>query len=147
MALLELAEKFGDHAFFVGNYRDIDADPMRVAEIADELGRSDDHRYWLTIAADAGNISAMRDLIEIYEDEDILRCWSWVYLSQLLGEDLTQDSHYAIHENGSLYDDDVGGPMFVDGVDGIKLPPLESDQDQQARTNAETLLNRINMTN
>lgn len=147
LALLDLAEKFDDHAFFEGNYRDVDAHPMRIAEIADGLGRSDDRRYWLAVAADTGNIGAMRESIKNHENEDPLRCWTWVYLSQLLGEDLTQDNHYAIHENGSLYDDDIGGPMFVDGVDGIELQPLESGQDQQAKTNAESLFNRMNMTN
>lgn len=147
LALLDLAEKFGDHTFFEGDHQNVDANPIKVAEIAGQLGQSTEHRYWLTVAADAGNIAAMRELIESYEKEDLLRCWTWVYLSQLLGKDLTQDNHYAIHENGSRYDDDVGGPMFVDGVDGIELQPLESDQDQQAKTNAENLLNRMSMAN
>ena len=146
LAILDLAEKFGDHAFFEGDYRDIDADPMRVAEIADELGRSDDHRYWLTIAADSGNISAMRELIEKYDDEDLLRCWTWVYLSKLLGNDITQDHRVAIHDDGSSYDDDVGGNAHVIGEDGIDLPILESEQDSLAKADAETLFNRINMT-
>lgn len=146
LALLDLAEKFGDHAFFEGDHRDVDANPMRVAEIAGELGRSDEHRYWLAVAADAGNIGAMRELIESYEKEDILRCWTWVYLSQLLGEDLTQDRYVAIHDDGSDYDDDVGGTVNVVGDDGINLPPLEADQVHLAKTNAETLFNRINMT-
>ena len=112
---------------------------MLVAEIARELGRSDEHRYWLTVAANAGNIGAMRELIESYDDKDLLRCWTLVYLSQLLGEDLTQDRHYAIHEDGSRYDDDVGGSMFVDGEEGIDLPSLESEQDTLARNAAEKL--------
>lgn len=146
LALLDLAEKFGDHAFFEGDHRDVDANPMRIAEIAGELGRSDEHRYWLAVAADAGNIGAMRELIESYEKEDILRCWTWVYLSQLLGQDLTQDRYVAIHDDGSDYDDDVGGTVNVVGDDGINLPPLEADQVHLAKTNAETLFNRINMT-
>ncbi|MDP3087600.1 MAG: hypothetical protein Q8M99_05370 [Methylotenera sp.] len=147
LALLDLAEKFGDHAFFEGNHKNVDANPMRIAEIAENLGRPDEHRYWLNVAAEAGNITAMRELIESYEKDDLLRCWTWVYLSQLLGKDLTQDLHYAIHEDGSRYDDDVGGPMFVDGEDGIKLPPLESDQAHLAKTNAETLFNQMNIAN
>lgn len=139
LALLDLAEKFDDHSFFEGDHRDVDADPIRVAEIAEELGRSDARRYWLTVAADAGNIGAMREVIESYEKEDILRCWTWVYLSQLLGKDLTQDRHYAIHEDGSRYDGDVGGSMFVDGEEGIDLPSLESEQDNLARNAAEKL--------
>lgn len=147
LALLDLAEKFDDHAFFESNHQDINTDPMKVADIARELGRSKDYRYWLTVAADSGNIGAMRELIEIHEKDDPVRCWTWIYLSRLLDKDLTQDNYYAIHENGSMYDDDIGGPMFVDGVDGIELQPLESDQDQQAKTNAGSLLNRMSIAN
>lgn len=143
LALLDLAEKYGDHAFFEGDHRDVDADPMRVAEIAEELGRYDQQRYWLSVAADAGNIGAMRELIENHEKADLLRCWTWVYLSQLLGEDLTQDRHYAINEDGSDYDDDVGGAAYVGGEAGIKLPLLEAGQDHLARANADILFNQI----
>lgn len=88
----------------------------------------------------------MRELIESHEDEDLLRCWTWVYLSQLLGQDLTQDRYVAIHDDGSDYDDDVGGTVNVVGDDGVNLPPLEADQVHLSKTNAETLFNRIKMT-
>ena len=146
LALLDLAEKFDDHTFFDGDHRNVDANPMRIAEIAGELGRFDEHRYWLTVAADAGNIEAMRELIESYEKEDLLRCWTWVYLSQMLGKDLTQDSYDAIHDDGSDYDDDFGGSLNVVGDDGLELPPLEVDQAHLAKTNAEILFNRMNLT-
>lgn len=146
LALLDLAEKFGDHAFFEGNHKNVDANPMRVAKIAENLGRPDDHRYWLTVAADAGNISVMRELIKIHEKDNPIQCWTWIYLSKLLGKDLTKDNYYAIHENGSWYDDDVGGPMFVDGEEGVDLPLLESEQDSLAQANAQALFNRMKMT-
>ncbi len=146
LALLDLAEKFDDHAFFESDHRDVEADPMRVADIAKELGRSEDYRYWLKVAADAGSLSATRKLIKIYEKDDPIQCWTWIYLSQLLGKDLTKDNYYAIHENGSLYDDDRGGPMFVDGEEGVDLPLLEPEQDSLAQANAQALFNRMNMT-
>lgn len=147
LALLDLAEKFDDHAFFESDHRAIDVDPMRVADIAGELGRTEDNRYWMTVAADAGHIGAMRELIESYEKDDPLRCWTWIYLSQLLGKDLTKDHYEAIHDDGSYYDDDVGGNLHVIGEDGIDLPILESEQDSLARANAEALFNRMNTTN
>lgn len=147
LALLDLAEKFDDHAFFESDHRDVDADPMRVADIARELGRPEAYRYWLTVAAEGGHIGAMRELMENYEMDNLLRCWTWIYLSQLLGKDLTKDRHYAINEDGSEYDDDIGGNMFLGGEDGIDLPILESEQDSLARANAEALFNRMNTTN
>lgn len=146
LALLDLADKFEDHAFFESGRRNVSVDPMKVADIARELNRSDDYHYWQTVAADAGNIDAMRELIEIHEKDDPIRCWTWIYLSKLLGEDLTQDRYVAIHENGSMYVDDVGGPVFTDGDDGINLPSLELEEDSLARANAEALLNLVKTT-
>lgn len=145
LALLDLAEKFDDAAFFEGNYQNVATDPMRVAEIAQNLGRSKDLHHWLTVAAEAGNIDAMRELIQDFDSKDLTRCWTWVYLSQLLENDLTEDRHYAIHENGSSYDDDVGGPMFVDGTDGIELELLEGNQDELAKLAAKSLYNRLEL--
>ncbi len=143
LAKLDLAEKFKGHAFFNDNRKGVDADPMRVAEIAYSLRRYDDHHHWLTVAAESGNVSAMRALIKTYDKNDPLRCWTWIYLSQLLGNDLTQNRYYAIHENGSSYDDDVGGAMFVDGDEGVDLPSLGAEPDAMAKTAAENIFKRI----
>lgn len=143
LALLDLAEKFDDATFFEGNYQNVAADPMRVAEIAQNLGRSKDLHHWLTVAAEAGNIDAMRDLIEGFDSKDLVRCWTWIYLSQLLGEDLTKDRHYAINPDGSEYDDDVGGPAEVGGTDGIDLEPLEKQQNELAKLAAQAIFNRL----
>lgn len=143
LALLDLAEKFNESSFFEGDYRNVAADPMSIAEIAQNLGRSQDQHHWLTIAAERGNTHAMRELIEGFDSKDLVRCWTWIYFSQLIGEDLTKDRHYAIHENGSSYDDDVGGPMYVDGTDGIDLEPLESGQNVIAKFVAKGLYNNF----
>jgi len=147
LALLDLAEKFDDHTFFESDHRAIDVDPMKIAEIARMLGRSEDTLYWLMLAADAGHIGAMRELINSYEKVDPLRSWTWVYLSKLLGNDITQDHYEAIHDDGSYYDDDVGGNLHVIGEDGIDLLILESEQDSLARASAEALFNLMNTTN
>ncbi|WP_047540103.1 hypothetical protein [Methylotenera versatilis] len=143
LALLDLAEKFDDATFFEGDYQNVTADPMRVAEIAHNLGRYKDQHHWLTVAAEAGNIEAMRELIESFDSKDLTRCWTWIYLSQLLDNDLTIDHHYAIHENGSEYDYDVGGPMYADGLDGISLESLEKQQDALARFAAEAIFKKL----
>jgi hypothetical protein len=94
----------------------------------------------LTIAAESGDMYAMRQLIEEFDQNDLVRCWTWMYLLQLLETDLSIDDYQAIHEDGSLYDDDVGGPMFVDGEQGIKLRPLNFEQDTNARQLAHSIL-------
>lgn len=118
-------------------------DPARVAEIAEQMGRMVDVRHWLTIAAKGGDTDAMRRLIEEFDHEDLSQCWKWLYLAQLLGTDLSQDAYYAIHEDGSLYDDDVGGAAFVAGQDGVKLAPLNAEENAIARRSAEELYHQI----
>jgi len=122
-ALLELAEYYSEPSFFekVKEFT-FDEDPIRIAEIAHNLNRHEDVKYWLTIAAESGDTDAMRRLIEEFDNKDLQRCWMWLYLAKMTGTDLTQSNYHAIHENGSLYDDDVGGAMFADGIDGISIP-------------------------
>ena len=56
---------------------------------------------------------------------------------------LTLDAHYAINEDGSEYDDDVGGPAHGAGRDGIDLEPLRPEQDATARLAAQKLFDQI----
>ncbi len=142
-ALLGLAEYFDDPSFFEHDHGPVTHDPMQVAEIAEQLGRTVDVQRWLTIAAKDGDTDAMRRLIEEFDHEDLSRCWQWLYLAQLLGTDLTRNAYYAINEDGSPYDDDVGGPAFVDGVDGVELAPLNAQEDAIARRAAEELYSRL----
>jgi len=121
----------------------LDHDPLSVVEIAENMGRMEDVRHWLTIAAETGDIDSMRRLIEEFVQADLQRCWTWLYLAQLLETDLTKDNHYAIHEDGSDDEDDVGGPIYVDGQDGIKIASLNRDQDGVARITAQELFTKI----
>lgn len=134
VALLELAERFGDPSFFERrNSYSSRIDAVHVAGVAEHLGRFKDARQWLAIAAQQGDTEAMRELIESYDRSDMQQCWSWFYLAELLGVDLAKDDYRAIHGDGSDYDDDVGGTVFVDGRDGVKLEPINADQDAAAR--------------
>ena len=144
-ALLELADRFEDPAFFEQAAPHSNADPTVVAEIAQRLGRHGDAKKWLTIAAEAGDTEAMRQLIEEYDQRDLLRCWTWVYFAKLMDVDLTMDEHYAISEDGSPYDDDVGGTVYVGGRDGVVIDPISAEQDAAARDAAQKLLGRIRL--
>lgn len=141
-ALLETAERYGDPAI-LEQPPSHDMDPMSMVEIAGEHGDGEKVRYWLTVAAQEGNIGAMRELI-LDPDEPNEQAWVWMYLSRLLGDDLSQDRYEAINENGTPYDDDIGGPAYVGGDEGIDLDPLPSDADAAARQTAGQLLARIN---
>jgi hypothetical protein len=72
------------------------------------------------------------------------RCFTtWVYFAKLMDVDLTMDEHYAIDEDGSPYDDDVGGTVYVGGRDGVVIDPISAEQDAAARDAAQKLLGRI----
>ncbi len=142
-ALLDLADRFDDPSFFEQPRHGVDADPAAIAAIAGHMGRTSDAKHWLTLAAASGDTDAMLQLIEDYDHGDLERCWKWVYLSRLVGTDLTQDAHYAINEDGSDYDDDVGGQAYVAGRDGVDLEPLAPEQDATARLAAQKLFEQI----
>ena len=143
-ALLDLAEMFKDPSYFDAAITlGITDDSIRVAELAETLGRDEDAKHWLTVAAETGDTDAMRQLIDDSEDGNLQQSWMWVYLAKMLGTDLTKDEYYAIHEDGSHYDDDVGGPMYVDGIDGVKLKPLDEKGTHEARRLAEEIFLRI----
>ncbi|KJK22553.1 hypothetical protein UB46_20670 [Burkholderiaceae bacterium 16] len=97
----------------------------------------------MTEAAKQGDTDAMLKLIENHDSEDLQRCWTWVYLAELLGNDLTKDDCVAIHENGSPYDDDIGGPLFVDGRNGVKLEPIGEEQGATAHRIAREIFEAI----
>ena len=142
-ALLDMAERFDDPAFFEQTIDDVNADPAWIAEIAERLNRPNDARKWLTEAAELGDTEAMRRLIDRYDHDDPLRSWTWVYLAELLETDLTSDEYEALHENGEPYDDDVGGPMFVDGRDGVTLDPISAELEAAARRAAQKIFDEI----
>ena len=143
-ALLEMAERFGDPAFFVRlSTFSMSIDAAHAADVAEHLGRSKDAWRWRTIAAQQGDTEAMRELIEGYDRLNLQQCWTWFYLAEMLGSDLAKDEYRAINEDGSDYDDDVGGPAFVGGRGGVELEPLDANRDVSARQSATTLYQAI----
>ena len=101
-------------------------------------------------AAALGDVEAMLELIEVYDQENTQQSWVWVYLSALLGEDLRQSSLRAYHDGGMYadedYDDDQGGPMYVAGHEGVELEPLSAEDDAEAQRLAGEYFSRIDPT-
>lgn len=117
-------------------------DPVRASEVAAELGQFDHARDWCEGAAQAGDIEAVRRMIEVFDRNDLLSRWKWLHFAMLLGTDLTEDAYWLVNEDGSDYDDAVGGPGFPMGDDGIILPDLDEAQDAEARRLAGLLARR-----
>jgi len=144
-ALMDLAEQREDAAYF---HRAAEAggDPSRLVDLAYHFDQPN-VGYWLTRAAESGDVWAMRTLIEQFDDRDLRACWKWIYLGQLLGTDLRKDDMRAYHDgglyDGQLYDDDQGGALYVDGIEGVRLESLEPSEDTQAREDAAALFSRL----
>jgi hypothetical protein len=141
-ALLLMAERYDDSRFFELHRPQVHADPAFIAQLADDLGHSKTALDWLEFAAEQGNIGAMRELIEENQSTDPLKCGIWYYLAKLHGRDLTKDDYHAIHEDGSTYDDDVGGTLFAEGDDGVELPEAEESIRQLAESRALEMFKR-----
>lgn len=117
-------------------------DPYTMIDLADAHDRPELAYQWLTVLASEGEVSAMRALIED-RNETPFRAWVWMHLSRMLDRDLSQDRHEAINEDGTPYDDDVGGPAYVGGVGGIKLVPLSAEENRQAKEEAAQMFAAI----
>lgn len=137
--LLLLADLHGDDRFFDIQEPRVRADPLWIADLADRVGRYEWAPAWIILAAERGSLKAMRELIEHHHRDDALQAWTWFHLAKLLGTDLTRDRYWAIHANGSRYDDDVGGAMFAEGIDGVRLPAATEKVRSQAESAAQTL--------
>lgn len=144
-ALMDLAEQREDAAYF---YRAAEGggDPRRLVDLAYHFDQPN-IEHWLTRAAESGDIWAMRTLIEQFDHRDLRACWKWIHLAQLLGTDLRKDDMKAYHDgglyDGQLYDDDQGGALYADGIEGVRLESLEPREDAKARQDAAVLFSRL----
>ncbi len=90
--------------------------------------------HWLRSAADRAVSSG-----------DAMRAWTWQYLALKHGVDLTRSTMAAYHDggqqDGQFYDSDLGGPMYVDGDEGLALPVLSRAGHQEAKAKAQELFN------
>ncbi|WP_348682806.1 hypothetical protein [Acidovorax soli] len=141
-ALLLLADRYGDDRFFDLQAPQVRADPLWIADLAQRVGRYEWAPAWLALAAERGDMRAMRELMESWQAGDPVKVWTWFHYARLLGKDLTQGDYRAIHGDGSSYDD-VGGPMFVDGMDGVELPTVDESVRQETLRAAQSLFARM----
>ncbi len=141
-ALLLMAQHHGDPRFFSLTCPRINGDPMFVASLADQLGYPAAAQIWLERAAYEGDMMAMRALIRDHHKNNPLKCWTWFNLAQLHGTDLTADDYRAVHDDGSIYDDDVGGPLHVVGEPGIELPEADDATRRDAKMQAQVIFSR-----
>jgi hypothetical protein len=135
-ALLLMAQRHADPRFFELQAPTVHAEPIVIARLADDMGYLEAATRWWELAAARGNLHAMRALMRESQSTDVLRCWTWFHLAKLHGKDLTQDDYRAIHEDGSPYNDDVGGPLFAVGEDGIDLPQADEATQKSAEARA-----------
>jgi hypothetical protein len=148
-ALFELSRRFQEPGFFESQ-KTIDNCTFgrrEIAEVAVELGRNDAAHALLIALAEQGDIDAMSDLVERYGEQDPVSAWKWFYVAEGLGTDLTQDHYVAIHEDGSPYDDDIGGNAFVGGHGGIELPHLTAPDMEAAKKMAIITLKKLTSSN
>ena len=143
-----------------------DVDPEQMARVATSL---EARTRWLRRAAEAGSHRALEDLADLGDpwaqervaplaglhwlrdaaeralaEGDPVRAWIWQYVALARGEDLTLSTLAARHDGGSndgeFYDSDFGGPLYVDGDEGLALPELERNQHGEAQAKAQAIL-------
>lgn len=142
-ACVDAAEKFEDPSFLKAMDGNPGRNPVHASEIAMELGQLTLAEHWCRTAAESGDVEAIRQMIDLFDRGDLLKCRTWLYFAQLLGTDLSESKYRLVHEDGSDYDDDVGGPGFPQGSEGIDLPTLDKHQDSIARGNAAALAKHL----
>lgn len=63
----------------------------------------------------------------------------WDAADQFRANSGLKDEYRAINEDGSDYDDDVGGPAYVGGRGGVELEPIDAAMKTKARRAATAL--------
>jgi hypothetical protein len=169
-AALESAVVFDDPGFY--RLAEQGSGPIDAWGMINAAPSEQDRHHWLRIAAEqgswqaieelawagdpwalrqmaeGGDIDAMRTLAEAaLAGNDLEQAWLWQHLALLLDEDLTRSTLRAYHDGGLYagqdYDDDYGGPLYVDGDEGLDLPPLDLQADQRAREQAASLFSSL----
>jgi hypothetical protein len=118
-----------------------------ATEQAHEQGNFEGAKHGYTEAAMLGDVHAMRALIDEYDEANLFQNWVWVFLSELLGNDLRKSSLRAYHDGGMYadqdYDDDQGGPLYVGGNEGVELAEIDAELERNAREIAGQLFGKL----
>lgn len=119
----------------------------RVAALAEKAGMSVLAQSWLRRAASNGDVEALERLVSANSSNPTVETWIWIYLSRLLGSDVTASNLRAYHAGGQYegeeFDDDQGGDFYVDGYEGLEVAPLSADLDSEAQAAAGSMYERI----
>lgn len=165
-AALEYAEAFEDPSFF--ELADRLSGPVDAKQMARVAPDASARHKWLRIAgqhdlealealASEGDVDAMqqlaiagdtyllRELAErALEGGQVVEAWAWQHIALKHRHDLTKSTLAARHEGGAnhgeFYDSDFGGPLFVDGDEGLDLPQLTRSQLAEAKQMAKELM-------
>lgn len=137
--------------------------------LAETASSHEERNRWLRQAADDGDDSALEELarkgdsgaaeqLALWGDQHWLRevaelaieqgdpvaAWKWYFVALHYELDLTESTMRAYHDGGpnagEFYDSDFGGPMYVDGDEGLELPKIGDEQKSIAKAMAEQLL-------
>lgn len=137
--------------------------------LAETASSHEERNRWLRQAADDGDDSALEELAQegdssaveqlalwgnqhwlrevaelAIEQGDHIGAWKWYFVALHYELDLTESTMRAYHDGGSnsgkFYDSDFGGPMYVDGDEGLELPKIGNEQKSIAKAMAEQLL-------
>jgi hypothetical protein len=144
-----------------------DVDALEMARLASS---NESRERWLRTAAEQGSRTALEALAaegDAWAEDQVaawaephwlrsaadraidsgnaIRAWTWQYLALKHGVDLTRSTMAAYHDggqqDGQFYDSDFGGPMFVDGDEGLALPTLSPAGHREAKAKAQELFN------
>lgn len=137
--------------------------------LAETASSHKERNSWLRQAADDGDDSALEELAGMgdssaaeqmalrgdqhwlrevaeraIEQGDSIAAWKWHFVALHYELDLTESTMRAYHDGGTndgdFYDSDFGGPMYVDGDEGVELPKIGDEQKSIAKAMAEQLL-------
>ncbi len=102
-----------------------------------DLGSRDDP-WALEQLARRGDVDAMRQLAEdALQANDAVTAWALQFFAKRRGKDLTKSTLAAYHSEGQhagkFYDSDFGGPLHVEGDEGIELPAIGPRESARAR--------------
>ena len=140
--------------------------------LAETASSHEERNRWLWQAADDGDDSALEELArkgdsgaaeqlalwgdqhwlrevaeQAIEQGDSVAAWKWHFVALHHELDLTESTMRAYHDGGSnageFYDSDFGGPMYVDGDEGLELPMIGDEQKSIAKAMAEQLLSDL----
>lgn len=137
-ALVQLALKYDDPRILVSKADLISTEillPWGVGAIADyalSKDRKDEYHRWLTLGCGYADIEAIDQLASSLAKEKPVAALSLVKFASLLGVDLTQTRTRAVDEHGEEYDDDIGGAMYIDEIEGVNIENVTGSEGESA---------------